>query len=165
MEQALERVKVEYVCADCGGRKVRRYGVMGWSVERQAWEREPLIVTVLDTPSTEPFCAACGGDAFAENLGQQAEGLLHNPVPSPLPLAAETDPIECQGCDWKGVLGDQGCDVAYIKERLSIAMFADENTGVSVIPVGDCPSCGALAYRSAALRRFDRLLDLERYAA
>ena len=120
-KQALERVKVEYVCADCGGRKVRRYGVMGWSVERQALGRcEPLIVKLLDTPRSRSARIAAA-IAFAENLGQRAEGLLHNPVPSPLPLSMpKPTPSKCHlRCEGPGRSGLR----CRARGELSIAML------------------------------------------
>ncbi len=51
-------------------------------------------------------------------------------------ICVETEPTKCANCDWKG----QACDTKPIKD------VQDRPSPGDVVPCGECPECGCLAY-------------------
>ena len=53
----------------------------------------------------------------------------------------DVQPAECGNCEWSGIAGDTVQPIPDLEQRIEAG---------SEVPVGECPSCGALAYLAEA---------------
>lgn len=64
-------------------------------------------------------------------------------------------PCSCGNCEWKGRIDDTHLS-NHLRERL-----VDGCGGITIVPVGDCPECGAFCYRDQDSTTFARIRDAD----
>ncbi|MCY4599891.1 MAG: hypothetical protein OXF27_08220 [Acidobacteria bacterium] len=68
-------------------------------------------------------------------------------------LADQHEACSCQNCRWHGTASETKT-VEGLMERIGLAYEHDH--GFALLPVGECPECGALAYDDAHADAYDR---------